>query len=79
MLEMVVFQDRSSSFGILGMAHAPFGPVDVRGVALLPLGIQVYKQYLHWALESVNITYIGLFGSLGFGNEGMCQVLNPKP
>ena len=30
------------------------------------IGIQVYKLYLHWALKSVNITYIGLFGSLGF-------------
>ena len=26
------------------------------------LGIQVYKSYLHWALKSVNITYIWLFG-----------------
>ena len=30
-----------------------------------PLGIQVYKYYLHWAPKSVNITYIGLFGSVG--------------
>ena len=29
------------------------------------LGIHVHKYYLHWALKSVNITYIGLFGSLG--------------
>ena len=29
------------------------------------LGIQVYKYYLHWAPESVNITYMGQFGSLG--------------
>ena len=25
----------------------------------------MYKQYLHWALKSVNTTYTGLFGSLG--------------
>ena len=29
------------------------------------LGIQVYKQFLHWALKSVNISYSGLFGALG--------------
>ena len=34
----------------------------IKGVELW---IQVYKEYLHWALHSVNITYIGLFGSLG--------------
>ena len=28
------------------------------------LGIQVDKYYLHWALKSVNTSYIGLFGSL---------------
>ena len=28
-------------------------------------GIPVYEQDLHWALKSVNITYNGLFGSLG--------------
>ena len=31
----------------------------------ITLGIHVHKYYLHWALGSVNITYIGLFGSLG--------------
>ena len=35
----------------------------------LNLGIQVYKQYLHRALESVNITHIDLSGSLG-----LCEV-----
>ena len=29
------------------------------------LGLHVYKEYLHWAPMSINITYIGLFGSLG--------------
>ena len=29
------------------------------------LGIQIYKLYLHWALESTNITCVGLFGSSG--------------
>ena len=29
------------------------------------LRIQVYKYYLHWAPKSVNISYIGLFVSLG--------------
>ena len=33
----------------------------------LTLWIQVYKYYLHWAPKTVNITYIGLFGSLGIG------------
>ena len=28
------------------------------------LGIHVQKYCLHWALKSVNTTYIGLFGSL---------------
>ena len=28
------------------------------------IGIQVYKEYLQWALKSVNNTYIGQFGSL---------------
>ena len=32
---------------------------------LSSLEIHVHKYYLHWALKSVNITYIGLFGSLG--------------
>ena len=32
----------------------------------ISLGIHVHKSYLHWALRSVNSTYIGLFGSLGF-------------
>ena len=31
----------------------------------ITLGIHVHKYFLHWALKSVNITYIGLFGSLG--------------
>ena len=36
------------------------------GLYSLPtIGIQVYKWYLHWALKSVNVTYIGLFGLLG--------------
>ena len=36
------------------------------------LGIQVYEQYLHRALNSVNLTYIGLLGSLYI-------LLYPKP
>ena len=35
------------------------------------LGFQVYKQYLPWALKPVNITYIGLFGSV-------CTPINSK-
>ena len=31
------------------------------------LEIQVYKQHLPWALKPVNLTYIGLSGSLGLG------------
>ena len=34
-------------------------------VMYITLGIHVFKSYLRWALKSVNITYIGLFGSLG--------------
>ena len=33
---------------------------------MISLGIHVHKYYLHWALKSVSITYIGLFGSLGY-------------
>ena len=29
-------------------------------------GLQVYKSYLHWGLKSINNTYLGLFGALGF-------------
>ena len=48
------------------------------------LGIQVYKSYLHWALKSVNLTYIGLCGSQGFGmrmtfSDGCASSENPKP
>ena len=42
-----------------------------------PLGIQVYKQDLHWALKSVDIAYMGLFGSLGLNLEQ--KTLNPEP
>ena len=35
----------------------------------LYMGIQVRKEYLHWALKSVNITYIGLIGSLGVSSK----------
>ena len=34
--------------------------------APFPLGLHVYKQYLHWAPKSRNMTYIGLFGASGF-------------
>ena len=36
-------------------------------VVIVALGIHVHKYCLHWALKSVNTTYIGLFGSLGLG------------
>ena len=36
----------------------------------LTLGIEVYKYYLHLALKSVNMTYLGLFASLGQGWKG---------
>ena len=46
------------------------------------LEIHVHKYYLHWALKSVNITYIGLFGSLGESGSKAetlkCQTLNPR-
>ena len=29
------------------------------------LGTHVHTEYLHWALKSTTITYIGLVGSLG--------------
>ena len=32
--------------------------------------IQVYKKYLHWALKSVNITYIGLYAIWRFPQIG---------
>ena len=41
--------------------------VVVRGVFSFPLGPHVYKLSLHWAPKSINRTYIGLFGALGFG------------
>ena len=27
--------------------------------------IHVYKEYLHWVFKSVDLTYMGLFGSQG--------------
>ena len=31
------------------------------------LRLHVYKWYLHWAPNSIDMTYIGLFGALGIG------------
>ena len=46
-----------------------FGVTKARMVGLLglnhSLGIQICKQYQHWAPKFVNVTYIGLFGSQG--------------
>ena len=40
----------------------------------LTLGIHVYKEYLHRALKSIDdVTYIGLFGSLGLGLRVQCN------
>ena len=38
---------------------------QARGVLCTTSGVEVYKQYLHWAGKSVNLACIGLFGSLG--------------
>ena len=37
----------------------------VPGIFCQSLLIHVHKYYLNWALKSVHITYIGLYGSLG--------------
>ena len=42
----------------------------------ISLGIQVYKYYLQWALKSVNLTYIALFGCLVYvGRAGLSILL----
>ena len=49
-------------------------PKNVRGAPILgvlttralPLWLQVYKEYLLWALKYINMTYFGLFGASGY-------------
>ena len=47
--------------------------------SITTLGIHVHKEYSQWALKSVNIAYIGPFGSLGPGQVYQVDYRSGEP